>query len=162
MYQESALQPLEDHKRRGGSFSSSLDLSNCDLPAFDQFEAFRSTYRGVMDVSMVASDLQSFPARQTVWNLDRLALMRTKLPGIGHAHRQKHLKNCALDHWYIFLPVRFRSEFDDEYEAESTVPELHCLAASFEREVRQEGALTLFVPQDLFASAAGLDRKSVV
>lgn len=38
------------------------------------------------------------------------------------------------------------------------MPELHCLGTSFDREVDHEGALTLFIPYDLFASTAGLHR----
>ena len=38
------------------------------------------------------------------------------------------------------------------------MPELHCLAKLFEREINHDGVLTLFVPYDLFASTAGLDR----
>lgn len=157
MYQSSALQSLEEHKRENAQFTHSLDISNFTLPPCDQFEAFRSVYRGVMDVSAVPGGLQSFPARQTVWNLDRIAFMRTKLPGAKHAHRQKHLKTCALDHWYINLPYR-SPKFAGWHEAETAVPELHCLATSFDAEIDHDGMLTLFMPHDLFASTAGLHR----
>jgi AraC-like DNA-binding protein len=157
MYQDSALQSFEDHKRENAQFTHSLDLSNFNFPPCDQFEAFRFVYQGVMDVSVVPDGLQSFPARQTIWNLDRLAFMRTKLPGKKHAHRQKHLKTCVLDHWYINLPFR-SPKFGNWREAEIAVPELHCLATSFDREINHDGVLTLFIPHDLFASTAGLHR----
>lgn len=157
MYQESALKSFEDHRREDEQFIYSLDLSNSSLPACDQFEAFRFTYQGVMDVSAGPDSRQSFPARQTIWNLDRLAFMRTKLPGETHVHRQKHLKSCALDHWYVYLPVR-SSRPGNWHETERAVPELHCLATSFEREINYDGALSLFVPYDLFALSAGLHR----
>jgi AraC-like DNA-binding protein len=154
MYQDSALQSFEDHKRENAQFTHSLDLSNFTLPPCDQFEAFRSAYQGVMDVSVVPGGPQSFPARQTVWGLGRLAFMRTRLPGEKHAHRQKHLKTCVLDHWYVSLP--FRSPKFSEWR--DAVPELHCLATPFDRETNHDGILTLFIPHDLFASTAGLDR----
>ena len=157
MYQDSALQSFEDHKRENAQFTHSLDLSNFNLPPYDQFEAFRFAYQGVMDVSVVPDGLQSFPARQTVWNLDKLAFMRTKLPGEKHAHRQKHLKTCVLDHWYINLPFR-SPKLGNWHEAEIAVPELHCLATPFDREIDHDGVLTLFIPHDLFASTAGLHR----
>ena len=157
MYQDATLQLLEDHRREHAKFAPSIDFVTSNFPPGDQFSAFRSAYQGVMDVSIVSDSLQSFPARQTVWNLDRLAFMRTKLPGENHAHREKHLKTCMLDHWYI--SVSFRSpKLDDWHEAEIPVPELHCLAKLFEREINHGRVLTLFVPYDLFASTAGLDR----
>jgi AraC-like DNA-binding protein len=157
MYQDSALQSFEDHKREAAQFTHSLDFSNVTFPPHDQFPAFRSAYQGVMDVSAVSDCPESFPARQTVWNLGRLAFMRTKLPGERHAHVQKHLKNCMLDHWYINLPSR-SPKFGNSHEAEIAVPELHCLATPFDREINHDEILTLFIPHDLFASAAGLHR----
>lgn len=157
MYQESALQSFEDHKRENAQFTHSLYLSNFSLPAQDQFEAFRFTYQGVMEVSVAPDGLKSFPACQTIWNLGRLAFMRTKLPGETHAHRQNHLKTCALDHWYVNLPFR-SSKFGDWHEAEMPAPQLHCLATSFDREINHDGVLTLFIPPDMFASPAVLHR----
>ena len=153
MYQDAALQSLEDHKRENAQFTHSLDFSNFSFPAHDQFSAFRSAYQGVMDLSAVLDDPQSFPARQRVWNLNRLVFMRTELPGGGRSHRRKHLKGGSLDHWYISLPFRAAR---DRREAERAVPELHCLATPFETELDHDGVLTLFIPQDLFASTGGL------
>ena len=157
MYQDSALQSFEEHKRENAQFTHSLDLSNFTLPASDQFEAFRFAYQGVMDVSVVPGGPRSFPVRQTVWNLDRLAFMRTKLPGQTHAHRRKHLKKCLLDHWYVSLPFR-TPEFRQRHDAEIAVPELHCLATPFDGEIDHDGVLALFIPADLFASTNGLHR----
>ncbi len=157
MYQDSALQSFEDHKRESARFTHALDVSNSALPARDHFAAFRQIYQGVIDVSVASGGPQNFPARQVVWDLDRLAFMRTSLPGEKHTHRQKHLKRCLLDHWYISLP--FRSPKSSHWHrAEIAVPELHCLATPFQREINHDGMLTLFIPHDLFASTATLHR----
>ena len=92
-----------------------------------------------------------------VWNLDRLAFMRTRFPGEKHAYRQKHLKKCVLDHWYINLPFH-SPKFADWHETEIAVPELHCLATSFDTEINHDGILTLFIPHDLFTSTLALYR----
>lgn len=157
MYQDSALQTLEDHKRENAQFTHSLDLSNVSLPASEQFEAFRFVYEGVLDVSVVPGGPQSFPSRQTVWNLDRLAFMRTRLPGGTHAHRRKQLKKCLLDHLYVSLPFR-APKFSEWHDAEIGVPALHCLATPFDEEIDHDGVLALFIPADLFASTSGLHR----
>ena len=157
MYQDSALQSLELHDRETAHFTHSLDITNCSLPARDQFEAYRFVLHGVMDVSVAPKSLKSFPARQTVWNLDSLAFMRTRLPGARHAHRQKHLGASGLDHWYINLPYRYET-FGEWDQARTAVPELHCLAAPSDTEIAHDGMLTLFIPPDLFSSTAGLTR----
>jgi AraC-like DNA-binding protein len=157
MYQESALQSYEGYKKEDARFAHVLDFSNLTLPEQDQFSAFRAASEGVMDLSVEPDGPQSFPVRQTVWILNRLVFVRTKLPGIERAHRRRHLKKCRLDHWYISLPYR-SPKVGDRLEPEGSLPELHCLATPFDSEIDHDGILTLFIPQDLFASTAGLDR----
>lgn len=157
MYQDFALQSFADRKRETAQFTHSLDFSNLSLPLPDQFEAFRFAYQDVMDVSVAPDSAQSFPARQTVWDMGRLAFMRTRLPGGKHAHHRKHLKACQLDHWYVSLPF-FSPKPGNWHEAKTAAPQLHCLATPLDREISHDGILTLFIPYDLFASTASLHR----
>lgn len=157
MYQDFARQSFADRKREIAQFTHSLDLSNLSLPPRDQFEAFRFAYQGVMDVSVAPDSPPSFPARQTVWDMDRLAFMRTRLPGGKHAHHRRHLKDCSLDHWYVSLPF-CSPKIGNWHEAKIAGPQLHCLATPLDRKIDHDGMLTLFIPYDLFASTAGLHR----
>jgi AraC-like DNA-binding protein len=152
MYQAAALQLLEDHYRERDQFIPFLNISNINLPSSDQFSAFRSVYRGVLDISAGLEGERPFPAQQTIWNLDRIAFLHTALPGETLTHRQRHMKDCALDHWYVSLPFRHSDETG------GTLPRLHCLGTPSDRVFDHDGMLTLFFPHDLFAPAATLDR----
>lgn len=155
MYQESALQPYNEHLRQNSQLKQSVFFTTLIFPAEDQFDAFRSSYQEVMDISFICGEAERFPASQMVWDLGRMVFTRTKLPGKGYAHRRKHLNKRALDHWYINLP--FRSWLPDGRH-NGAMPELHCLATSLETEVDDDGMLMLFIPYDLFTSTVVLDR----
>lgn len=136
--------------------SCSIDVTTLDAPSSDQFEIFRSTYHGVVDTYLVRSQDGSFPARQMVWDLGKLAFVRTELPGRGYAHRWQHVKRTRLDHWYVTLP--FRSvHFGNRQERVAAPPSLHCLARPCEAETDDEGRLTLFIPRDFLPSTSAFD-----
>lgn len=157
MYQESALQSHDEHKRQSSQLRQVIDFTTLAFPAVDQFEAFQFAFDGVMETSAVQGRFDFFPASQMVWDLGRLVFTRTKLPGKGYCHRRKHLNKHALDHWYIILPLR-SSALDGPYAAANSIPELHCLATSLEAEIDDDGMLMLFIPYDLFNSTVMLDR----
>ncbi|MFI0847258.1 helix-turn-helix domain-containing protein [Mesorhizobium sp. IMUNJ 23232] len=157
MYQESALQSHDEHKRQNSQLRQVVDFTTLAFPAVDQFEAFQSAFDGVMETSAVEGSFDFFPASQMVWDLDKLVFTRTKLPGKGYSHRRKHLNKRALDHWYINLPFR-SSALDGAYATTNAIPELHCLATSLEAEIDDDGMLMLFIPHDLFTSTIMLDR----
>lgn len=157
MYQESVLLPVDAPGRGQTQFTSSIDFSTLGFAPKDQFQAFRAAHQGVLELSAQSDTRSGFPARQTVWNLDRLAFMRTTFPGMEQVHRRSHLKACTIDHWYISLP--FRSPKPGNWHAAGTaMPELHCLQTPTEQQIDHDGILTLFIPPDLFSSTIGLHR----
>lgn len=157
MYQESVLQSYDDHKKQNSQLRQIVDFTTAIFPAFDQFDAFRAAFHGVMDISAGDDQFDVFPATQMVWDLGKLVFARTKLPGEGYSHRRRHLNKRALDHWYINLPFRSSTAGGRPNRAVA-IPELHCLATSLETEIDDEGALMLFIPYDLFPAAVDLDR----
>ena len=157
MYLGAVLEPLEDHQRQPARLTPSIAFSNVGLAPCEQFSAFQSVHHGVIDLALSSGEMAAFPARQMVWNLDRMAFMRTSLPGKTHVHRRKHLKKCVLDHWYIHLPS-YAHRLGDWRESNPPVPSLHCLGTPFDSEFDHDGMLTLFMPHDLFTSTTGLFR----
>ncbi|TCS00937.1 helix-turn-helix domain-containing protein [Rhizobium sp. BK418] len=145
-------QPQDDR------LSCFLDFTTVAFPPRDQFEVFRAAYQGVWDLSLAKSEDASFPARQMVWDLGKLAFTRTKLPGKGYAHHWRHIRKTRLDHLYFLMPFH-SSKRGDTYAKRGALPDLHCLARPFEAEMEAEGVLTLFIPRDLFASSLVRDEK---
>ncbi|MEI5678515.1 helix-turn-helix domain-containing protein [Mesorhizobium sp. CGMCC 1.15528] len=157
MYQESALRSYNEHVIENLQLRHAVYFTTLVFPDHNQFDAFRSSYQGVMDISSVSGEPERFPAIQMVWDLGRMVFTRTKLPGKGYTHRRRHLSKRVLDHWYINLP--FNSlEPDGQRLGAKAMPELHCLATSLETEVNDDGMLMLFFPHDLFTSTVMLDR----
>lgn len=146
----------DDKEPEPDTVSSYVDFSTRELAPEDQFAAFREAYEDVMDVELVDTSAASFPARQTVWDLGKLAFARTELPGAGYAHRLRHYRRATLDHWYLMLP--YYSFQPDGTERSARVVDLHCLARPFETTLEYDGILTLFVPRSIFDSPAALDQ----
>lgn len=146
---------LSGRKPEQDKVSSYVDFSTTELAPEDQFAAFRATYDEVMDVELVNSRNISFPARQTVWDLGKLAFTCTELPGRGYAHRLQHYRKATLDHWYLMLP--YYSSRTDRGDRPAAALGLHCLASPFEMTVEYDGVLTLFVPRGIFDCPAALD-----
>lgn len=134
----------------------SIDFTTIGFSPTDQFEIFRAAHQGVMDLYLSKSQDASFPAHQTVWNLGKLALAHTVLPGKGYAYRWRHMAKATLDHWYLVVPIR-SSAPDGFHEERAALPGLHCLAKPYEAESEDDGALTLYIPRDLFSSTSALD-----
>lgn len=161
MYQGSALLTVDAPRRETAQFTNSIEFSSSDFAPIDQFPAFRAAHRGVIELSGLCDTSSVFPARQKVWNLDRMAFMRTTLPGSQLPHRRSHPRTCSIDHWYINLPFDSRSGGNGHRKPHDTrpaVPELHYLKMPHERTVHHDGLLTLFIPPDLFSSTICLHR----
>jgi AraC-like DNA-binding protein len=138
-----------------GRLSPSVDINTVEFSPKEQFEVFRDAHRDVTDLNLVKSIDASFPARQVAWDLGRLVLTCTELPGSGYVHRWRHLSKAIFDHWYV--TVRVRPSENGRGLIAIEAPSLHCLATPHGGESEDFGRLGLFMPRDLFPSmsAAG-------
>ncbi|MEQ1955035.1 helix-turn-helix domain-containing protein [Mesorhizobium yinganensis] len=132
-----------------------VDVNTGQFPASEQFEVFRDAHLNVVEVDLVRSRDGSFPARQMAWDLGRLIFTSTELPGAGYAHRRRHLRRGALDHWYVSVPLRGSRRLARELKP--ATPSIHCLARPFEAVTDDDAFLTLFMPHDLLSSLPGLE-----
>jgi AraC-like DNA-binding protein len=137
--------------------SCSIDFTTLEFPPSDQFEVFRAVHREVADLQLINSRGPSFPARQMVWDLNRMIFTYTKLPGDGYTHRWTHLKRAKVDHWYVLLPFQF-VHFGERRERPAASPSLHCLAKPFEIETGAQGCIALFIPRDILDLTSVLDQ----
>lgn len=145
-----------------------IDFTTAGLPARRQFEAFRAAHESIMDICPPDVAGLPFQASQRIWSLDKLVLTCTMLPGDGHGLRWRHWERAALDHWYVVLPCGFAGGRAVPAQPAAR-PRIHCLASPLESGIEEAGALTLFIPRDLFPSPtldavvdARLDRGSAL
>lgn len=133
-----------------------IEFTTADLPPARQFEAFRASHETIVDICPPGYADRSFKVSQKIWSLGTLVLTSTMLPQKGDMVRWKHWRKAVLDHWYIVLPCSFVVD-QALHRQPAARPTIHCLATPLEAEVEDDGALTLFVPRDLYP-AAELDK----
>ncbi|MBB3963061.1 helix-turn-helix domain-containing protein [Rhizobium metallidurans] len=130
-----------------------VNIDTSVAPPAEQFDLYRSWNSSLGDVTLLRGKFSSFMARQQVWQLGSLALMSLDYRGTGYRRRWNSKKDPVFDHWILSIPL--------------TVPEnggpslpgklhWHCLAAPYEAEGEDDGALALLLPRD-FAFSQPLD-----
>ena len=154
---ESIVNSITPTRHLSDKLSCSIDFTTLEFPAADQFDVFRETHKNVADLELVNSRSPSFPARQIVWDLNRMVFTYTKLPGDGYSHRWQHLKRTKVDHWYLLLPFQF-ADLAERDECPAAEPSLHCLAKPFESETDAQGCVALYVPRDILDLTSILDQ----
>ena len=144
-------------QRLSDKLSCSVDITTLEFPAPDQFEVFRALQSEAVDGQLISSRGPSFPARQMVWDLNRMLFTYIKYPGDGYTHRWSHLKRPKVDHWYLMLPFQFAHSGERDERAAAS-PSLHCLAKPFEFVTSAHGYMALIVPREILDPTPVLDQ----
>lgn len=124
-----------------------IDIDTSSAPLARQFDLFRSWNEGVCEFEPVQEKFQSFPARQTAWDLGSMAAIRLGLPGEGNRYRWRHLKRAKVDNWYVFLPLS-KDQSDGE-KSRAARPVMQSLAEPFEYVGEDNGCVALIMPRSL-------------
>lgn len=125
-------------------------FSTRDLPACDQWEAWRVFMAEAVEFDAAPAGLDAFVAEQTVWDFGRFALTRAEQPAGGPLRTWRHLRRQPLDHWCLVLVAA----------PGSAVPRLYLrsLADVFEARGNDRRVISIYVPHDsLGRIAAPLD-----
>jgi len=130
----------------------SLIFSTGGLPIEQQFDAWRGFFAPVVDIERLNDQADGFAAKLLVWNLGGFVLARAFTPSPGHARRICHLRNAPLDHWRLVLSNGGKSGAPRG----SKKLWMYSLARPLERVIDDKEVLSLFIPRDLFGSAAEL------
>jgi len=137
--------------------SCSVDITTLEFPEPDQFEVFRALHSEAADGQLISSRGPSFPARQVVWDLNRMLFTYIKYPGDGYTHRWTHLRRPKVDHWYLKLTFQFAYSGERD-ERPSASPSLHCLAKPFEFVTSAQGYMALIMPREILDPTPVLDQ----
>ncbi|AKR54413.1 AraC family transcriptional regulator [Devosia sp. H5989] len=136
---------------------SPVIFSTQNLSKSDQFDAYREFMAPVIDVAAVGDPEISFQTQHTVWNMGATVLTRAVLPPMPR--RFSHLRKDPLDHWCLVLcetgEPQARGE-GDPVRLTGRQMGIRSLGRPFETTVTDRTVLSLYIPRDLFPSAAGV------
>jgi AraC-like DNA-binding protein len=130
-----------------------VDIDTSTAPPAEQFDLYRSWNSNLGDVTLLREKFISFAAHQQVWQLGSLALMSLDYRGTGYRRRWNNKKDPVFDHWILSVPLTVPDN------GGANIPgklHWHCLAAPYEAEGEDDGALALLLPRD-FAFSQPLD-----
>jgi AraC-like DNA-binding protein len=122
-----------------------VDVDTSTVPPAEQFDLYRSWNSDLGDVTLLREKFRAFNAHQKVWRIGTLALLSLDYPGTGYHRRWSSKKNPVFDHWILSVP---RIAGSRAVKAHSGNLRWHCLAAPYEAESKDDGALALIVPRD--------------
>jgi AraC-like DNA-binding protein len=124
-------------------------FSTAELPAPEQFEAWRSLLSSTIDLLPTPETAESFAAEFSSWTFGNIILTRT-LYSNAPARHWRHRPRSFLDHWCVVL-ARSRSRQSNELSAATSRPDslsFRSLALPFEGQAEDTEVLTLFLPRD--------------
>jgi len=122
-----------------------VDIDTSAAPPAEQFDLYRSWNSNLGDVTLLREKFSSFNARQQVWQLGSLALMSLDYRGTGYRRRWSNKKDPVVDHWILSVPLTVSDNGGPSIPGQL---HWHCLAAPYEAEGEDDGALALLLPRD--------------
>jgi len=122
-----------------------VDIDTSAAPPAEQFDLYRSWNANLGDVTLLREKFNSFNAHQQVWQLGSLALMSLDYRGTGYRRRWTNKKDPVFDHWILSVPLTVSDNGGPSIPGQL---HWHCLAAPYEAEGEDDGALALLLPRD--------------
>jgi hypothetical protein len=118
-----------------------VSASTRELPASDQFPAWREILSGFVEVTVAGDCTRGFPAEHSAWTLGDVLVTRSCLEG-APARAWRHRPRSALDHWCLVLA---------QAPGSSASLSLRSLGDPFEGCSVDEDVTAVLVPRDLLA-----------
>lgn len=133
------------HSPAGTIFVQSF--STKELPARDQFEAWRSLLSDTIDLLPTPAASESFVAECSSWTFGNIILTRTLYANTPARH-WRHRPRSFLDHWCVVSARSYPRGSDGCLEASRQDISFRSLALPFEGQAEDTEVLTLFLPRD--------------
>lgn len=138
----STVEPSEN-ARSGERIQCVIDADTSSVPPAEQFDFFRSWYAGVCEFKILRGERHSFPARQVVWDFDKLTLVDLKVPDLRWSWRFS--RNSILDNSTLILRLpKIRIPGGGLGAGD---PGLYSLTDSFDYIFENSDFLALFMPR---------------
>lgn len=133
------------HAPTGPVFVQSF--STRDLPARDQFEAWRSLLSGTIDLLPTPATSESFAVEFSSWTFGNIILTRTLYSNTPARH-WRHRPRSFLDHWCVVSARSYPRRGGDYLAAARPNISFRSLGLPFEGQAEDTEVLTLFLPRD--------------
>lgn len=128
-------------------------VTNTDLPAGEQFNAWRDQCGSVVEMLAPVGTRSGYPAACTTWKLGPFALSTVSAPAATYRRTRAQVRRDALDHWVVNVARRgtYTMRTDrGEFTAPAGAPFIFTFADAFEGERTDIDWLCLFVPRETF------------
>jgi AraC-like DNA-binding protein len=135
-----------------------IRFSTEELPARDQFDAWRGWFDGVFEVEADDADA-GFAATSTIWSFDEFALSRVKAPALTAVRDTALLRSNPIDHWSVTLGRSRTLGMAGgrlPLDVPPSVPFVASLGASLVSRRPADERLQLYLPRDGFRELAPL------
>jgi AraC-like DNA-binding protein len=137
---------------------SRFEFSTNRLEKADQFSAWRDSFAPLVDLHPPENPSSGYLAKQTTWDLDRMALTRLAMPGSTFERTPRQLRSYSIDHW-CFLCVRSGTHATLTQQGacatSSGAIKVVSLQGVFHGSISDLDALVVFIPRDLCGDVAG-------
>jgi AraC-like DNA-binding protein len=120
-----------------------------------QFDLWRATYEPFNRMKELdgAATSGGFAARNEVWPLGGMALLRNSGPPLSFERTLGHIRRDSVDHWVIRILLKGRSRFRSggaSFEMRPFAPLVFSLGVPFEGDRTAADWVSLYIPRDAF------------
>ncbi|MDW6024233.1 helix-turn-helix domain-containing protein [Mesorhizobium sp. BAC0120] len=129
------------------------DFTTVNLPAEDQFDAWRHWFWPVLDVSPKTSVGHNFEASNKTWNLGGLVVSRVSAPPVFVTRTRANIARAPVDHWVLSCCKNGVTMIETRgavLKASPGVPYLWSLGEASWSERTQVERIQILLPRDLF------------
>ncbi|WP_165585341.1 helix-turn-helix domain-containing protein [Roseococcus sp. SYP-B2431] len=154
---DSEILPQEDRSapavEPGRGLLRPVSFSTLDLPAAQQFEAWRDHCRSVVEMTESLGPGPGYAARFRMWSFGHFALSAVEAPACRFQRTRAQIRRDSLDLWQIHVPrtgsMRLRTEAA-QISVPTGVPHILSLDQVVDGDRTERDWLCLFVSRDAF------------
>lgn len=144
----------------GGPAISPVVFSTDGVDPRHRVDLWRGTYDSFNTIGVLEGSATDFAARNEIWPLGGLALMRNTAPALAFSRTARHVRRDGVDHWVIRVARtgRSRARFGETtFVAEPMQPFLFSLGDASDSDRTAADWVSLYIPRDTFPElSAGL------
>lgn len=145
-----------------GPFLAPVIFSTDGVEARHQRDHWIGTYDSFNRLDVLEGGGEGFAARNEVWSLGDIAVMRNLGPAVAFERTGRHIRRDSLDHWVIRVTQSGEAQHrvgDRCLRAPPQVPLIFSLGEPYRGERSRADWVSLYVPRDCFPElSSGLAR----